>query len=110
MRIAVVTSNSEENVRRVLGHRNAGLIDHYACGASIFGKPPKFRQVLRRSGVPAHKTICIGDEVRDAEAARSLGIPFAAVSWGYAKPELLAAQTPDRMFTSVGDIAAAIRG
>jgi phosphoglycolate phosphatase len=110
MRIAVVTSNSEENVRRVLGHRNAGLIDHYACGASIFGKPPKFRQVLRRSGVPAHKTICIGDEVRDAEAARSLGIPFAAVSWGYAKPELLEAQAPDRMFTSVGDIAAAIRG
>jgi phosphoglycolate phosphatase len=110
MRLAVVTSNSEENVRRVLGHRNAGLIDHYACGASIFGKPPKFRQVLRRSGVPAHKTICIGDEVRDAEAARSLGIPFAAVSWGYAKPELLEAQAPDRMFTSVGDIAAAIQG
>jgi phosphoglycolate phosphatase len=110
MRLAVVTSNSEENVRRVLGHRNAGLIDHYACGASIFGKPPKFRQVLRRSGVRAHEAICIGDEVRDAEAARSLGVPFAAVSWGYATPELLASQEPDQMFASVGDITRAIRG
>jgi len=109
MRLAVVSSNSEENVRRVLGAENAGLIDHYSCGASIFGKPPKFRQVLRRSGVPAHKSICIGDEVRDAEAARSLGIPFAAVSWGYAKPELLEALEPDRMFTSIGEIAEAIR-
>jgi phosphoglycolate phosphatase len=109
MRLAVVSSNSEKNIRRVLGHRNAALIDHYGCGASIFGKPPKFRQVLRRSGVRAHEAICIGDEVRDAEAARSLGIPFAAVSWGYATPELLASQEPDQMFVSVGDITRAIR-
>jgi phosphoglycolate phosphatase len=94
----------------VLGHKNAALIDHYGCGASIFGKPPKFRQVLRRSGVRAHEAICIGDEVRDAEAAHSLGIPFAAVSWGYATPELLASQEPDQMFVSVGDITRAIRG
>jgi phosphoglycolate phosphatase len=110
MRLAVVSSNSEKNIRRVLGHKNAALIDHYGCGASIFGKPPKFRQVLRRSGVRAHEAICIGDEVRDAEAARSLGIPFAAVSWGYATPELLASQEPDQMFVSVGDITRAIRG
>jgi phosphoglycolate phosphatase len=110
MRLAVVSSNSEKNIRRVLGHENAALIDHYGCGASIFGKPPKFRQVLRRSGVRAHEAICIGDEVRDAEAARSLGIPFAAVSWGYATPELLASQEPDQMFVSVGDITRAIRG
>ena len=110
MRLAVVSSNSEKNIRRVLGHKNAALIDHSGCGASIFGKPPKFRQVLRRSGVRAHEAICIGDEVRDAEAARSLGIPFAAVSWGYATPELLASQEPDQMFVSVGDITRAIRG
>jgi phosphoglycolate phosphatase len=110
MRLAVVSSNSEGNIRRVLGRENAALIDHYGCGASIFGKPPKFRQVLRRSGVRAHEAICIGDEVRDAEAARSLGIPFAAVSWGYATPELLASQEPDQMFVSVGDITRAIRG
>jgi len=108
MRLAVVSSNSEGNIRRVLGRENAALIDHYGCGASIFGKPPKFRQVLRRSGVRAHETICIGDEVRDAEAARSLGIPFAAVSWGYATPELLASQEPDQMFLSVGDITRVI--
>jgi phosphoglycolate phosphatase len=58
--------------------------------------------------VPPHQTICIGDEVRDAEAARSLGIPFAAVAWGYATPELLASHGPDQMFLSVDEITDAI--
>ena len=48
------------------------------------------------------------------EAAKGIchvkGIPFAAVSWGYATPELLASQEPDQMFVSVGDITRAIRG
>ena len=110
MRLAVVSSNSEENVRRVLGHENAGLIDHYGLrridlrqAAEVQAGPAP----ERRAGAQA---ICIGDEVRDAEAARSLGIPFAAVSWGYAKPELLAGPGAGSMFTSVGDITAAIRG
>jgi len=34
---AIVTSNSLDNVRRVLGPENAALIQHYACGVSIFG-------------------------------------------------------------------------
>jgi len=104
VRLALVSSNSEANIRRVLGPDNAVLIDHYGCGASIFGKAAKFRKALRQSGVLPHEAICIGDEVRDAEAARSLGIPFGAVAWGYATPELLASQAPDEMFASVGDI------
>jgi len=108
--LAVVSSNSEANIRRVLGHENAGLIDHYGCGASIFGKGAKFRKALKLSGVPAHEAICIGDEVRDAEAARSLGIPFGAVAWGYATPDLLASHAPDVMFAGVGDIVRAIGG
>jgi phosphoglycolate phosphatase len=108
VRLAVVSSNSEANIRRVMGPENAGLIDHYGCGASIFGKGAKFRKALRHSGVRAHEAICIGDEVRDGEAARSLGIPFGAVAWGYATPELLASHAPDAMFTSVGDIVRAV--
>src|SRR3954447_11094520 len=41
--IAIVTSNAEENVRRILGPENAGLISYYECGASIFDKTAKFR-------------------------------------------------------------------
>ena len=102
--LAVVTSNSRENVRRVLGPENAGLIRCYACGASIFGKRPKLRAVLRDSGIPAREAIAIGDEIRDLEAARAEGIAFGAVEWGYTRPEALRAQGPEEVFAGPEEI------
>lgn len=101
---AMVSSDHESNVRRALGARNAALITHYACSASMFGKAAKFRRVLRAAGVPAEQALCIGDEIRDLEAARAAGLAFGAVSWGYTSAEALLARAPDAMFTSMGDI------
>jgi phosphoglycolate phosphatase len=98
---AVVSSNSEANVRRILGVRSAALIRHYACGASLFGKRPKLREVLRESGIPSEQAIAIGDEVRDIEAALGERMAAGVVSWGYATPELLRAHRPTVMFESV---------
>jgi phosphoglycolate phosphatase len=105
--LAVVSSNSEAVVRRVLGPQLAGLIDHYACSASIFGKAAKFRSVMRRAGVRRSETLCVGDEVRDIEAARKAGLPAAAVAWGYATREILAAQKPEHLFERPADILTA---
>jgi len=104
VRLAIVTSNSIENVRQVLGPENAGLIQHYACGASMFGKRVKLRSVLRDSRVPAAEAIAIGDEVRDLEAARGERIPFGAVGWGYTHPEALRAHHPEEMFSDLEEI------
>src|SRR5512147_2769126 len=49
--LAVVSSNSERNVRRILGTHNASLVGHFACGASLFGKARLFRRALRQTGV-----------------------------------------------------------
>jgi phosphoglycolate phosphatase len=105
---AIASSDAEANVRATLGPENARLIDHYACGASLFGKSAKLRRVMQRFGVPPTETIYVGDELRDAEAARVAGIAFAAVSWGYSAPDALRAQDPDRFFTSVAEIAPAL--
>ena len=107
--VAIVTSNSEENVRAVLSEANAARIDYYECGASVFGKRPKLRAALRRSGVGAHEAISIGDEIRDLEAARREGIAFGAVSWGYTKPESLIAYSPTEVFGTVAEIASRLR-
>lgn len=103
--LAIVTSNSEENVRRVLGPANAALIDHYACGASMFGKAAKLRRVLKASAVRRDEAICIGDEIRDLEAARRESLAFAAVGWGYTTLEALQAHSPTMVFRSMGEIA-----
>jgi phosphoglycolate phosphatase len=102
--LAVVTSNSLENVRRVLGPELSELIRCYACGASMFGKRPKLRAALRHRGIPAAEAIAIGDEIRDLEAARAEGIAFGAVAWGYTRPEALRAHGPEEVFAGPEEI------
>lgn len=103
VKIAVVSSNSEDVIRRVLGPELADLISLYACGASLFGKARKFKQVTAR-GVSRDKVICIGDETRDIEAARAVGLDCGAVGWGYAKPSILAEHRPTVSFNSMSEI------
>jgi phosphoglycolate phosphatase len=104
--LAIVSSDNEANVRRALGSANAALIAHYACGASLFGKAAKFKQVVKASGIAATRTLCIGDEVRDSEAARKAGLAFGAVTWGYATGAALRAQAPEMVFSTMEDVVA----
>ena len=101
--IAMVSSDSESNVRRALGD-HAALFQQFACGASMFGKAAKFRAVLKRTDIAAADAIAVGDEVRDGEAARQAGIDFGAVCWGYARPEALRRLAPARVFDNVADV------
>jgi len=105
IQLAMVSSNSVENIRRVLGPEVAGLFRYYECGGSIFGKKAKFRKVLKQSGVPEAEALCIGDELRDLEAARQAHIAFGAVAWGYTDVEALRAQSPTAVFSSLDGIA-----
>ena len=102
--LAVVSSNSCENVHRVLGPGNVALIETFSCGVSIFGKAAKLRGVLRRCGVSRREAIYIGDEVRDIEAAREADVASGAVSWGYNTVESLRAYAPTEVFTNHGEI------
>ncbi|UVO40218.1 HAD-IA family hydrolase [Bradyrhizobium arachidis] len=107
VQLALVTSDSEVNARQKLG-ASAALFQHFDCAASVFGKPAKFRRVIRRAGVTPDNVVSIGDEVRDIEAARAVGIACGAVSWGYAAPAALRALAPDYMFAQMDEIADAV--
>jgi phosphoglycolate phosphatase len=102
--LAVVSSNSRKNVERVLGPRAVARIAHWACGSSLLGKAAHFRRVLGRSRIPADRAICIGDEIRDARAARAAGIAFGAVGWGYHALDALVAEGPAEVFERVEDL------
>lgn len=104
VRIALVTSNSEANARKILGPEHAARIECFACGSSLFGKAPKFRRVLRKMGVPASQALAIGDETRDVDAAREVGMRAGSVLWGYASEEALTAMRPDTKFRTPQDI------
>lgn len=107
VQLALVTSDSEANAREKLGEA-AALFSHFDCSASLFGKPAKFRRVIRRAGVEPARVISIGDEVRDIEAARAVGIACGAVCWGYAAPAALRAHAPDHTFEQLDEIVRAL--
>lgn len=100
LRLAVVSSNSADNCRRVLGPE---LCQRMACidgGASIFGKRARLQRVLRRLRVPPDQAIYVGDQLTDADAAHASGMAFGAVSWGYGAPSALARARPEHTFHS----------
>jgi phosphoglycolate phosphatase len=104
LKLAIVSSNSEPTIRSILGPDLAGLVDHYGCGAAIFGKAAKFRAVVKAARVPKERVLCIGDETRDIEAAREAGLACGAVEWGYATRRALADHGPTMMFSAMDEI------
>lgn len=107
-KLAIVTSNAEENARAILGAENAARISWWECGSGLFGKARKFRRVLRRSGFAPHEVLAIGDETRDIEAAKRVGVRCAAVLWGYANGEALARFEPNLLFSDADAILTSV--
>jgi phosphoglycolate phosphatase len=104
VRLAIVTSNSEANVRTVLAPATIARIELFECRASLFGKARLFKRVLRRSGLAPHQVIAIGDETRDISAARKAGVSAGAVLWGYANRTALTRLEPDALFETPDDV------
>jgi phosphoglycolate phosphatase len=102
--LALVTSNSEENARSVLGAEIFSRFCYVDGGASMFGKRPRIRRALKASGVPAARAIYIGDHSTDGEAAGKAGVAFGAVSWGFGSIESLMACQPAEVFATVQDL------
>jgi phosphoglycolate phosphatase len=103
IKTAIVSSDSEASVRLVLGP-TASLITRFDCGAAVFGKHWKFRRVARKLGAKPSETICIGDELRDIDAANAAGMDSGAVAWGYALPAALHAAGPTHFFNAIDEI------
>ncbi len=101
VKIAVVSSNAEGNVRRALGPELSAQVAAWSCGAGMFGKARHFRDVLKKMKVAPERALAVGDEIRDIEAAREVGLKTAAVAWGFGMKPALEAENPDYCFETV---------
>lgn len=104
LQLAVVSSNGEATVRRVLG-ASAELVDHYECGASLFGKAARYRKLQRKLKLQPSQVLAVGDEGRDVEAAHRAGFASAAVTWGYATVDALRRCAPTFIVCSLSELA-----
>ena len=94
-KLGILSSNSSENIREFL--ERMGLSDCFRfieAGVSLFGKPQRIKNVLRRQDADPDETVYIGDETRDMEAARKVGVCGLAVCWGANERESMLTEDP----------------
>lgn len=108
VKMAIITSNAEKNVRRVLGPDNMAHFEFLESGVSMFGKKKKIHKILRQTGIAASDTLSIGDEVRDLKSAHEAQVDFGAVGWGTTDLETLQRHSPKQVFNHPAQILEAL--
>jgi phosphoglycolate phosphatase len=106
--LAIVSSNSEENVRNFLARHSIGVFQTVVAGASLFGKGTRLRRLLKTAREDRTSSVYIGDTVPDIRAAREAGTAAVAVTWGFHDKLPLAAEAPDALAESASDLAPAV--
>lgn len=94
--LAVITSNSPEAVQAFLiAHQLDAYFLHVDGGGTLFRKGKLITRCLERQQFVPNRTVYVGDEVRDIDAARFAGIRSVSVTWGFNSQQALAAAQPD---------------
>jgi phosphoglycolate phosphatase len=110
VRLACLTNKEKRFAKRVL--ESTRLRDHFDLvvgGDSLPQRKPHastMDHVLQVLAGERHRAAHVGDSRIDVETARNAGVAAWAVPWGYNGREPIAAAAPQRVFTSLGEIAA----
>ena len=102
--IGIVTTNIEENVRKFLHANNLDLFDFFYTSKKVFGKDRIISKIVKEMNVEKSEVYFIGDEVRDIEAGKKVGIKTIAVSWGYNTRDALDKEHPDYLVDSPAEL------
>ena len=101
VRLAVVTNKEGLYTRRVLdAHGLTPLFERVVSGDSLPTKKPDpagARWCMAELGVPAGRTLFVGDSSIDATTARNAGLPVWLLPYGYNMGEPVSACGPDRV-------------
>lgn len=104
-KIGIVTSNSEENVKKILQKYKAGsLFEFIYTGSSLFGKHKTLKKMCKEYNLNPKEIIYVGDEDRDIVAAKKVGIKIIGVTWGFNSEKRLREESPDYLVHSPKEI------
>ena len=113
VRLACVTNKELRHAHRVLEvNRLQGYFDLVIGGDSLAEKKPHasvLRQVAHRLGADTARVAHLGDSSIDVQAARNAGVAAWAVPYGYNAGVPIASSKPDRVFSSLPDVAAHVQ-
>jgi phosphoglycolate phosphatase len=65
--------------------------------------------MARKFQIDRNQMLYVGDELRDVQACKKIGVKIAAVTWGFDSAPLLAASKPDLLCHSPAAFADLLR-
>lgn len=105
----VLSSNSEGNIRSFLKRND--LLDCFSDvkgSIGLFSKTSALKKFLKVKKIDKNDCLYVGDEVRDVDASKKLGIPIISVAWGFNGEKILKASDPDVLIQKPSDLLGAI--
>lgn len=102
--IAIISSNSEKNIRDFLVSRKIDGIKDVICSNNLFGKNRIIEGFRKKHGLAGSELIYVGDEQRDVIASKKCGVRVIWVDWGYDDIDLAKSENPDYIAYKPEDI------
>jgi phosphoglycolate phosphatase len=106
--LSIISSNSNQNIRRFLTENNLDVFDHIYCAKNLFGKERTIASLIKKLHLKRNELIYIGDEHRDIIACQANHIRVIAVTWGLDTVETLSRARPDYIAHKPSDILSII--
>jgi phosphoglycolate phosphatase len=107
--VGILTSNSKENVEKVLNNNKMPDFDYIQSGKNLFGKDKNLKLILRKRKLRKEEVVYVGDEVRDIQACKKAEIKIISVAWGFNSVDALKKQEPDWLINKPEEILAIVR-
>lgn len=88
-KLAIISSNRKENIDKFIKFNKLNVFDFVHGKTDLFGKSNYLEKFLGDFSLKKSEVIYIGDEIRDVEACKKVGIKMIGVSWGLHTVEAL---------------------
>lgn len=109
LKLIVLSTNREDNIRAFLRRHSAeAWMDGFYCGSGLFGKARLLRDLMKKTGLRREQLVYVGDEHRDVEACKEVGVKVIAVRWGFDAEDRLVEAAPDAFADVPADVAACV--
>lgn len=95
----IASSNSVESISLFLETNDIKYFDLIKGNSGMLGKSRIIKKIISEKKLLPEEVIYVGDEIRDVESARKVGIKSAAVTWGFNTKKVLEECEPDYLIS-----------
>lgn len=89
VKLFILSSNLEKTINKFVKLNKIDFFNKVYCQTNLLGKASLMKKLIKENQLNKKDIVYIGDEIRDVEASKKVGIKVIGVSWGFQKSEVL---------------------